>query len=319
MYIKNVPYSKLLKLELPRLANRVIEIVEKHDPETLQIKEVFDLLVEEKPQIEGLIVRHGPHPITEELQPLRKKLLMYASTITFQMSVIVREDMYVKAENVRIAKIFINRYLLKLGLKKNREVIFQRLDEFFLEIEQDAQLEAILDTLGLTNNIDELQSVHSTMKELISRRLESISERPKVKSKELAKSVRKALKDMFTQIQIAQLKNKELNYSPLINELNDLLDTYRGLINARATLNKKRAEERKNNETGDSDTTHDAPETTTYVEPAGEMMHLSHVGDVSMNDHSAQLLKNGERAIATSAKNNATAPSVNNDELLNGF
>ena len=305
MYIQNVPYSKLLKLELPRLANRVIEIVEKHDPETLKIKEVFDLLVEEKPQVEGLIVRHGPHPITEELQPLRKKLLMYASTITFQMNVIVREDMYVKAENVRIAKIFINRYLLKLGLKKNREVIFQRLDEFFLEIEQDAQLEAILDTLGLTDSIDELQSVHSTVKELISKRLESISERPKVKTEELAKSVRKALKDMFIQIQIAQLKNKELNYSPLINELNDLLDTYRGLINARATLNKKRAEERKNNETGDSDTTQEAPETTVYVEPAGEMMHLSNVGDVSMNGHNVPL-EETQKTVATSAKNNAT-------------
>ena len=305
MYIQNVPYSKLLKLELPRLANRVIEIVEKHDPETLKIKEVFDLLVEEKPQVEGLIVRHGPHPITEELQPLRKKLLMYASTITFQMNVIVREDMYVKAENVRIAKIFINRYLLKLGLKKNREVISQRLDEFFLEIEQDAQLEAILDTLGLTDSIDELQSVHSTVKELISKRLESISERPKVKTEELAKSVRKALKDMFIQIQIAQLKNKELNYSPLINELNDLLDTYRGLINARATLNKKRAEERKNHETGDSDTTQEAPETTVYVEPAGEMMHLSNVGDVSMNGHNVPL-EETQKTVATSAKNNAT-------------
>ena len=76
MYIQNVPYSKLLKLELPRLANRVIEIVEKHDPETLKIKEVFDLLVEEKPQVEGLIVRHGPHPITEELQPASLIILM---------------------------------------------------------------------------------------------------------------------------------------------------------------------------------------------------------------------------------------------------
>ena len=49
-----IPLSRLLKIEVPRLALRVIEIVEKHNPEELHIKEIFDLLVAELPNIQKL-------------------------------------------------------------------------------------------------------------------------------------------------------------------------------------------------------------------------------------------------------------------------
>ena len=81
-----------MKLELPQLAEKVIEKIDAHDPETLKIKEVFDLLVAEKPHIDALNPPYGPHPITEQLSPFRRKLLMYASSIRREMSVIVRED-----------------------------------------------------------------------------------------------------------------------------------------------------------------------------------------------------------------------------------
>ena len=43
--IKQFPFSKMLKMEVPALAKSVIEIVENHDPEVLQIKEIYDLLL----------------------------------------------------------------------------------------------------------------------------------------------------------------------------------------------------------------------------------------------------------------------------------
>lgn len=56
--------------------------------------------------------------------------------------------------------------------------------------------------------------------------------------------VRTALSNLFMQIEVAQLKNAELDYNPLINELNDLLDHYRELINTRATINMRYAEDK---------------------------------------------------------------------------
>ncbi len=49
--IYRISFSRLLKLELPLLAKGVIGIVEKHDPETLKIKEFFDKLVLEETMV----------------------------------------------------------------------------------------------------------------------------------------------------------------------------------------------------------------------------------------------------------------------------
>ncbi len=45
---------------------------------------------------------------------------------------------------------------------------------------------------------------------------------------------------MFREIELAQLRNPNLDYTSLINQLNDLLDHYRMLINMRATINKRK-------------------------------------------------------------------------------
>lgn len=155
--IREIPYSRLYKLEVPRLAKKVIEIIERHNPEDLLIKEVFDLLVAEKPHIDALNPPYGPHPITEQLSPFRRKLLMYASSIRREMSVIVREDELVQSEDVKIAKIFIDSYLINLGSNRNEELICEKVDQFFMEIDKNEELEIILTTLDLSKKIRQLK------------------------------------------------------------------------------------------------------------------------------------------------------------------
>ena len=96
-------------------------------------------------------------------------------------------------------------------------------------------------TFGLGGDIDNLRSTHAAIKELLNIRANEISDRPRVKTPTLVKAIRKALKDMFKEIESAQLRNPLLNYTPLINKLNDTLDHYRALINLRATINKRKA------------------------------------------------------------------------------
>ena len=260
--IREIPYSRLYKLEVPRLAKKVIEIIERHNPEELLIKEVFDLLVAEKPHIDALNPPYGPHPITEQLSPFRRKLLMYASSIRREMSVIVREDELVQSEDVKIAKIFIDSYLINLGSNRNEELICEKVDQFFMEIDKNEELEIILTTLDLSKKLDNLRSANATLQELLRRRLTSTSQRPKEKTDTLVNYVCEALHNMFLQIKVAQLKNKELDYLPLINELNEQLNLYRNLINIRDGYNKRKAEQKKGIETEQPDETTEAIEST---------------------------------------------------------
>ncbi len=305
--IKEISYSKLYKLEIPRLAKRVIEIIETHNPELLKIKEVYDLLVAVKPQMDALKVPYGASPITEQLIPLRRNLLMYVAAINNHMSIVVREDLLVQAESVKIAKIFIKSYFADLVGSKNEELISEKVYKFFMQIDQDEELETILTTLGFANNLDKLRSVFATHQELLNRRLTSNSQRPLEKTPDLKEPILEALKDMFMQIRVAQLKNDKLDYSPLISELNQQLDHYRNLINIREAYNKRQAEKKK-----ESEQSVEIPDTTEATEPASRMMNLNVVG-VNGSDESGTQSIEQEKAVAASTKHKQP-PSLNNED-----
>lgn len=138
------------------MAERTIEIIEAHNPEELKIQEVFDLLLAQQPQIKNLKVAYGPHPITQQLIPLRKKRLMYAAAIVYKMNMIVREDVYPNDSEVIKTRLKINSYLLRFGSSKNEEIVSEKLTQFFREIENDEGFKLALDTYGLTNDVDNL-------------------------------------------------------------------------------------------------------------------------------------------------------------------
>lgn len=294
MEINTIPFSKLYKLELSNLGKNMIEIIERHDPETLLIEEVFDLLRAEKPNIDALKARYGPHPITAELKNVRKQMYMYAAAICYKMNFIVRDDSVEKNEDVRIAKNAIDSYLPRLSSSKNQLLASEKIDKLNMEIEKNPTLELAFDRLGFTNQLDELMSKNSTFKELYKQRLKSISERPKVKTLVLKKSIINAMKDMLLQIKVAELKNTTLDYLPLINELNDLLQVYRNQINMRDGYNKRKAEEKNGESTDQTPTNH-------QTQSAGRMFHLNAEEEVEMNGMDTELVEN-EKAAASSSK-----------------
>jgi hypothetical protein len=70
----------------------------------------------------------------------------------------------------------------------------------------------------------------------------SISERPDEVTSALVKSILFAMNNLFADIELSQIKNQELDYAPLIDELNVELKAFELLINKRASYNKKKAE-----------------------------------------------------------------------------
>lgn len=93
----------------------------------------------------------------------------------------------------------------------------------------------------MVSDIDILKAVDFQIRRLLKKRADDISARPRVKTPVLVNSIHKALKDMFKEIESAQLRNPSIDYSELVNKLNDLLSHYKTLINMRATINKRKA------------------------------------------------------------------------------
>ena len=241
MQILKIAFSKLLKLEVPQLAKSVLGIVERHDPESLLIEKAYNDFNLLKPEIESLIVGYGPHPLTPRIEELRQKRLFYAASISFQVRGLVRGYINSTGESVAMVKHAVDLYLFNLRAN-NEEIINERIDQFFGEVDANEELENGVVALGFSSTIDELRSAHSIIKELISERSASISERPKGVARVSRKLIIDGLKDLFVRIASAKLDNKELDYNPLISELNEKLIRYGSLIKTRDSILKKKRE-----------------------------------------------------------------------------
>lgn len=256
MEILNLSFTKLLKLELPELAERVIGVFDTYDPEEFKIKDAYDQLLAQQPQIDALLAQYGAHPLTVTLDRLRRKRARYAAKITSQLRYSHKEQS--ENQDVINAKATTEQFLLYLS-KNNEEVINRKITQFFAETMRNEELATALDTLNVVDYLDNLKATHAAIRRLSEKRVLSISARPKGKTEEFSKSVRKALEIFFMQIEVAHVINKDLDYLPMINTLNEIMVRYKNLINSRAAYNKKKKEGLENE-----------PETTPEVEGEGE-------------------------------------------------
>lgn len=293
-----IPLSRLLKVEVPRFALRVIGIVEQYNPEELQIKELYDLLVAEKPNIDKLTDKYGPHPETEDLVNLRKMRALYISTIRFHLKVVIREDKSGVNRNVKTVREHLNHFFNNLEASKNEEMFNQKIVQFLDEVNRNAELQTAIATLKFTEHIDNLQMVHVEIQELIDVRLDTKSERLTESTAQLRESVLRATRNLIKQIEIAPLKHTDLDYEPLFVKLNLLMIEFRDLINKRALYNKRKAEGKKN---GENDESTEGTTTTQSTESTENMSHRFTKERMNGNGLEEEPM-NEEKATAPSSK-----------------
>ena len=235
MQIKKIALSKLLKLEIPQLAKLILDIVEKHEPESLMLEKGYAEFHELKPDIESLIVGYGPHTLNRTINPLREKRIFHASSISYQTRGMVKG--YIKGDEEAIWSLIdsANLYLRDLQ-STNEEIINEKIDQFLSSIDHDLKLVTAIEALGLSAHIDELTNVHANLTSLLATRNASISARPKGVLAIASKAVRSGMNNLFDRIKVAQMDNKELDYKPLINEINEQLTRYSSLIKLRKSL-----------------------------------------------------------------------------------
>lgn len=286
MEILNLSFSKLLKLELPELAERVIGVFDTYDPEEFKIQDAYDQLVAQQPQIDALLAQYGAHPLTVTLDRLRRKRARYAAKITSQLRYSLKEQS--DNQDVINAMATTAQFLLYLR-KNNEEVINRKITQFFAETQRNEQLATTLDTLNVIDYLDNLKASHASIQRLDAQRVLSISARPKGKTEELSKSVRKALDILFMQIEVAHVINKDLDYLPMISALNELIVRYRNLINTRAAYNKKKKEGLEDEPEMTPEGEGEKPEVmTTFVAPTNGI-ELPRVAEMNGNGSNGEL------------------------------
>ena len=325
--LMEISYSRLLKLEVPQMAEQVIRIIEEHEPEALKIDGAYNLLTAKQDHIDKLFVWYRSHPLTKELKELRKVRRLNLRKVTFHLQVVIQEDVSGVDKAVNLVKSEIERFILDFHSGKNEEVKCRMLTQFFNLIEANEELEEAFSTLNFTTFLNDLRSTHSRIMALMKSKVTDISFRPIEKTPYLRKSVINSIKHMFMEIELAVLKYPEINYQPLCNELNVLLNNYANLINLRLLYNKRKADAAKGVETGETNGS-ETPENnepemkTTSIEMPNSATRLlsmdvetkngNSIGNGNGNAVNNNTVDN-EKAAATPSKT-LQLPDVNKDE-----
>lgn len=309
MVLLNLRLSKLWKLERVEYANQVIKIVDEHDPEALKISDMYNLLVARQPEIDQLNVRYRAHPMTVSIQHLRSLRGLHISNILGRLKLVRKEKGDLDGD-VRLVRTEIDRHFGNFRSSKNEAIKIQKVDKFNTAVEASQELEEALSELGFTSLMNDLRSVHSRIKSNSELRNKSIAARPQTKTNDLQKAVDDSIVNLFTDIRLAMLRNPEINYNPLIADLNKVTLIFDNYINIRMGQSERRAEEKAENENGELDNTTPVVEST---EPAGRMMSLN---AADMNGDGEKVLPANEKKTIATTSNSMQLP-LNDSEAKN--
>lgn len=309
MILLNLRLSKLWKLERVEYANQVIKIVDEHDPEALKISDMYNLLVARQPEIDQLNVRYRAHPMTVSIQHLRSLRGLHISNILGRLKLVRKEKGDLDGD-VRLVRTEIDRHFGNFRSSKNEAIKIQKVDKFNTAVEASQELEEALSELGFTSLMNDLRSVHSRIKSNSELRNKSIAARPQTKTNDLQKVVDDSIVNLFTDIRLAMLRNPEINYNPLIADLNKVTLNFDNYINIRIGQSERRAEEKAENENGELDNTTPVVEST---EPAGRMMSLN---AADMNGDGEKVLPANEKKTIATTSNSMQLP-LNDSEAKN--
>ena len=309
MVLLNLRLSKLWKLERVEYVNQVIKIVDEHDPEALKISDMYNLLVARQPEIDQLNVRYRAHPMTVSIQHLRSLRGLHISNILGRLKLVRKEKGDLDGD-VKLVRTEIDRHFGNFRSSKNEAIKIQKVDKFNTAVEASQELEEALSELGFTSLMNDLRSVHSRIKSNSELRNKSIAARPQTKTNDLQKVVDDSIVNLFTDIRLAMLRNPEINYNPLIADLNKVTLIFDNYINIRMGQSERKAEEKAENENGELDNTTPVVEST---EPAGRMMSLN---AADMNGDGEKILPANEKKTIATTSNSMQLP-LNDSEAKN--
>lgn len=238
--IRRPAFSRLLKAEVAEFAKKTIGIVESKDPESLLISPVYEPLLALEPEIELLSLRFGIDPERVKVETLKSKLMLTVSHLKLQVRLLSKSN---NDEGIYVIGSFIDTYLRHLSFRKNDKQIVQNVDGFLISANDDVAFSEALTEHDLMGEIAQIEAALSAYRAAIENRVRLLSERPKVKTRVIVSKIVQAIKNLFKGIEVAQIMNTELDYIPLIDELNELVEGFRLTVILRAAYNKRKAQE----------------------------------------------------------------------------
>lgn len=232
-----ITFPRLWKNEFRDLVNKVVEFLIQHNPVTMDLQFVYDKLVKAQAALRLLHVPYGSHPKTVELSDNREKRNKLIRALVAQIKVLKRANAIYTIPQLEIIAPFVERYLNPI-VKSNSSKQTDILKEMYLELEGDTSLNDTITNLNLRSYFDELKGLQLDFTQTVMQRSNSKSVRPKIITSDIRENAELALRNLMNEIELVQMKHPEVDYNPLINNLNETFAFYMSQVKSRSS-NKK--------------------------------------------------------------------------------
>lgn len=229
-------YSKkhILRNELKSVINTVMEIVEKHDPIALHVETFYKKLQDLEGNLQEYTIAKTKHELTAQINLYRKQRLDTCSSIAMQIKLLKKSRIKSNKEAVQLIIPVVENYLLDLR-KLNSVAAVDKVRNFLIKIESSETLVEAANLTGIKDDVTELKSLQSNLVVAEKIRREDNSMRRQRPLKKQRTEILNALDNLLLSIELAKKEHADLNYEPLIAELNEFLVNYQSLKRSRMT------------------------------------------------------------------------------------
>lgn len=230
-FSSNIPRKKL-----PNVVNEVMDIVEKHNPETLGVKPFFTILSEQQQQLEAYTEPRISHPLSSVIITDRKQVMDLIQSIQLVSKSVEKANLPVNAEAAAKVLPLIKMHLMKVG-QHFTTAAEKQTNSFLVALAENVTVNEAAATIGIGKLTNELKLTFVKLKSNVKLRLADKAARRMVKDSKLEEAIIKAITNLLKAIELAKVQHPTVDYSVVISELNELFISYRTQYRSKKTRN----------------------------------------------------------------------------------
>lgn len=225
-------FSQLWNSEYSLVIERILDIVAKHNPQDLALDRAYERVNVLRPELEKIQIQAKTSGITDTIisaDDLRNKITRAVFNLVQAYNQLGFNPY---AENAKILHLWLSKYTKSI-LKENYTSQTEKTNQLIAEMEASEAIKKALSELHLTDLLSRLKKANEDFENLFRTRTSTIASIPTVDTKAIRQQIDKEVNKLFVAIDFCSNEYEDKNYTPLINELSELLNYHKSQIKAR--------------------------------------------------------------------------------------
>ena len=219
--ILQFPFHRVQKLEYPIVYNRSLAIVEKHKPAELFLSEIVNAVKAKQPLADSLKVQKRDHPLTGSLLNQAKMRKCYTNALWNQIKMLNKANENAAVKDEKAAAVFsFSKTYFESFFTKRASLRGQITTQFLSDLEENAEMKQYFTDFGLIILTGKIKEIHLSMQLALAQRTAELSIRSKAETMRITRDLSESLRTLFNAVNVAMVAHPEVDYQPLVNELN---------------------------------------------------------------------------------------------------